>query len=89
MLDPFSGSGTTVAVARSLGRDAVGVDLSHGYCLLGRWQVESGRAAAASERVATAAEAAGQVSLFDLLGDTGRRRSLRRRGDGCRGGAHR
>lgn len=31
VLDPFAGSGTTLMVARSLGRDAVGLDLSYAY----------------------------------------------------------
>lgn len=31
VLDPFAGSGTTLAVAKKLGRDYIGVDLSPGY----------------------------------------------------------
>jgi hypothetical protein len=31
VLDPFAGSGTTLMVARSLGRNAVGLDLSYPY----------------------------------------------------------
>lgn len=39
VLDVFSGTGTTVGVARSLGRTGVGVDLSMDYCRLGHWRV--------------------------------------------------
>jgi hypothetical protein len=31
VLDPFSGAGTALLVADRLGRDAVGIDLSHAY----------------------------------------------------------
>jgi hypothetical protein len=31
VLDPFAGSGTTLLVARKLGRSAVGLDLSYDY----------------------------------------------------------
>jgi hypothetical protein len=34
--DPFSGSGTTLAVANALGLDAVGVELSKKYCEMSR-----------------------------------------------------
>jgi len=41
VLDPFSGSATTLAVAKRLGRHAVGYDLSLEYCELGRKRVEA------------------------------------------------
>jgi hypothetical protein len=40
VLDPFSGTGTTIGVAKSLGRVGVGVDLSADYCRLSRWRAE-------------------------------------------------
>jgi site-specific DNA-methyltransferase (cytosine-N4-specific) len=39
VLDPFVGTGTTVGVARALGRFGVGVDLSADYLRLARWRV--------------------------------------------------
>ena len=39
VLDPFSGSGTTVAVARQLGRQGIGFDLRMSQCELGRRRV--------------------------------------------------
>lgn len=40
ILDPFVGTGTTVGVARALGRVGIGLDLSHDYARLARWRVE-------------------------------------------------
>jgi site-specific DNA-methyltransferase (adenine-specific) len=36
VLDPFAGSGTTLRVARDLGRDAVGIELNNNYAALAR-----------------------------------------------------
>jgi DNA modification methylase len=45
VLDPFAGTGTTVMVARALGRTGIGVDLSSDYLRLASWRVfESGHA---------------------------------------------
>jgi DNA modification methylase len=40
VLDPFIGSGTTAAVARSLGRDCVGIDLNPKYLTMARQRVK-------------------------------------------------
>jgi DNA modification methylase len=39
VLDPFSGSATTVAAARKLGRVGVGADLRQSQCLLGKRRI--------------------------------------------------
>ena len=38
VLDPFSGTGTTAAVAHTLGRHGVGIDLSADYLRLAEWR---------------------------------------------------
>jgi DNA modification methylase len=40
VLDPFGGTGTTAAVAKALGRDAITNDLSHDYLRLARWRCD-------------------------------------------------
>lgn len=60
--DLFAGSGTTVAIARSLGRDAVGTELSDAYCHLASWRVQEGLGGPA---VAVAVPEA-QQSLFGV-----------------------
>ncbi|MFH0901308.1 MAG: site-specific DNA-methyltransferase [Pseudomonadota bacterium] len=41
VLDPFVGSGTTLVVARELGRHGVGIDLSEDYCKLAIKRIEA------------------------------------------------
>jgi hypothetical protein len=54
VLDPFVGTGTTVMVARALGRFGVGVDLSADYLRLARWRIyQSGHAAKTMRRTWT------------------------------------
>lgn len=44
VLDCFSGVGTTIGVARQLGRIGIGIDLSFPYCRAAKWRVfESGQ----------------------------------------------
>jgi DNA modification methylase len=51
VLDPFCGTGTTVMVARALGRYGIGVDLSSDYLRLARWRIfQSGHAAKTMRR---------------------------------------
>jgi hypothetical protein len=45
VLDPFSGSGTTVVAARKLGRVGVGADLRQSQCLLGKRRIAGGATA--------------------------------------------
>jgi len=47
VLDPFAGSGTTLKVARELGRDALGIELHAGYAALARQRAGLGEPAAA------------------------------------------
>ena len=39
VLDPFAGSGTTVAVAISLGRQGIGIEINPEYCEMARKRV--------------------------------------------------
>lgn len=41
VLDPFAGSGTTLAVAKRLGRQSVGIELSDEYCRLAVRRIEA------------------------------------------------
>jgi DNA methylase len=44
VFDPFAGTGTTLLVAKSLGRAGVGTDLSHAYAKLADWHCTHGGA---------------------------------------------
>ena len=57
VLDPFAGSGTTLAVAKSLGRNYIGIELNPDYVKI------------AQERLAPIEEAKDQRDLVMNLGD--------------------
>jgi DNA modification methylase len=70
VLDPFIGTGTTAAVAKALGRNAIGVDLSRDYLRLAEWRVnDPGIARKVLERsgvrVPKAPVIDGQLDLLD------------------------
>jgi DNA modification methylase len=44
VLDPFAGTGTTIAVAHHLGRHGIGIDLSADYLRLAEWRCHHDRA---------------------------------------------
>jgi DNA modification methylase len=59
VLDPFAGSGTTLAVAKVLGRDSVGIELNPDYIALAEERIAQAGVARKKPRVAV-----GQGSLF-------------------------
>lgn len=61
VLDPFSGTGTTALVARALGRDAVGIDLSNDYTQIARWRTSDPSQAT---KVLERRNSSAQTSLF-------------------------
>jgi hypothetical protein len=63
VLDPFSGSGTTVSVARRLGRRGIGIDLRWSQCELGRRRLAEPPKAAKVKR-AKPVTTASEPSLF-------------------------
>jgi DNA modification methylase len=69
VLDPFGGTGTTALVARSLGRQAVHVDLSRDYCRLADWRTNDPGELARAMQVEKPPPAPEDMdSLLDLLG---------------------
>lgn len=42
VLDPFAGTGTTVAVAKALGRTGIGIEMSADYMKVAEWRVNGG-----------------------------------------------
>lgn len=67
VLDPFSGSGTTVAVAERLGRHGIGSDLRMSQCELSRRRVTESRMVALTgkpKKVRRAAVPKGEAMLF-------------------------
>jgi SAM-dependent methyltransferase len=65
VLDPFAGTGTTVAVANALGRYGVGIDLSADYLKLARWRCQDrGLRAKALGVDKPAPEVPGQMALL-------------------------
>lgn len=65
VMDIFSGSGTTAAVAMRLGRDAIGIDLNVEYLPLARRRVEG----LPESRPKKGAEVLEHANPFDLLAD--------------------
>jgi DNA modification methylase len=63
VLDPFAGSGTTLAVAKVLGRDSVGIELNPDYIALAEERIATAGVAKPKKKPRVAA--VGQGSLFD------------------------
>ena len=65
VLDPFAGTGTTVAVAHNLGRHGIGIDLSADYLRLAEWRCNDPALRAKVLGVdKPPAQVEGQASLF-------------------------
>lgn len=63
VLDPFAGSGTTLAVAKTLGRDSIGIELNSEYIALAEQRIaEAGRVTVKKRRKRVGV---GQGSLFN------------------------
>lgn len=61
VLDPFAGSGTTLAVAKTLGRDSIGIELNPDYVVLAEQRIAEAGTVKKNRRPRVAA---GQGSLF-------------------------
>jgi site-specific DNA-methyltransferase (adenine-specific) len=59
VLDPFAGSGTTLAVAKVLGRDSVGIELNPEYIALAEERIAQAGVAKAKKKPRVAAEQGG------------------------------
>ena len=71
VLDPFGGTGTTLLVAKALGRNAIGTDLSADYCRLATWRcTDPGQLADALQIEKPDIIPDDQLSLFDGEFDT-------------------
>jgi len=67
VLDPFSGTGTTILVADVLGRHGIGIDASADYNRIAAWRTTDPRERARALGVSPPpARLAGEVPLFDL-----------------------
>jgi len=65
VLDPFAGTGTTIAVANHLGRYGIGLDLSADYLRVARWRINDPKLRAKVLRVdAPPPVIPGQIDLF-------------------------
>lgn len=64
VLDPFMGSGTTALVAKSLGREFIGIDISPEYCEMAQERLLN---PASIIRQKTTNEKAKQATLFDCM----------------------
>ena len=62
VLDPFAGSGTTLAVAKTLGRDSIGIELNPDYVVLAEQRIAEAGTVKAKKRRRSAE--VGQGSLF-------------------------
>jgi hypothetical protein len=69
VLDPFSGTGTTLLVASALGRIGIGVDRSMDYARIAKWRTtDPGERAKALEVPKPPKQVDGQDALFEVPG---------------------
>jgi DNA modification methylase len=67
VLDPFCGTGTTIAVAKLLGRNAIGTDLSRDYLRLAEWRTNGSGLVNIAKKLDmnTSKPDPNQITLFD------------------------